>query len=70
MPTTHATFMIPVLALAPSFFAGKIEYGDIVQTSIAFHQIFGAREGSPLRAPHCTVPLHSPTAQPSSSFLN
>ena len=38
----YAVVIIPALFLAPAYFAGKIEFGDITQAGFAFSQVLGA----------------------------
>ena len=38
----YAVVIIPSLFLAPAYFAGKIQFGDITQAGFAFSQVFGA----------------------------
>lgn len=38
----YAVVIIPALFLAPAYFAGKIQFGDITQAGFAFSQVLGA----------------------------
>lgn len=38
----YAVVIIPSLFLAPAYFAGKIQFGDITQANFAFSQVLGA----------------------------
>lgn len=41
-PYRYATYILPSIILAPKYFAGEIQFGDITQANFAFAQIFEA----------------------------
>ncbi|HEY9647490.1 MAG TPA: ABC transporter ATP-binding protein/permease [Chroococcidiopsis sp.] len=41
-PYRYATYILPYVILAPRYFAGEIEFGDMTQANFAFGQIFEA----------------------------
>ncbi|MBD1909499.1 MULTISPECIES: ABC transporter ATP-binding protein/permease [unclassified Leptolyngbya] len=41
-PYRYATYILPSIILAPKYFAGEIQFGDISQANFAFAQIFEA----------------------------